>query len=346
MRIAIVAPPWVPVPPPAYGGTESVLDTLAVGLNARGHDVVLFATGDSTCPVPLRWHYGEAVGIGRPDGALLEVRHVIGAYGAMRDFDVVHDHTLAGPIYSAAFSDCPVVTTNHGPFGEGLDEYYRAISAKVPVIAISHAQAANARGVRLAGVIHHGLDVADFPEGDGRGGYVLFLGRMTPAKGAHIAARVARAAAVQLVIAGKCSEPAEIEYFEQQVRPLLGRDVEFIGEVGKRAKLGLLAEASCLLNPIDWPEPFGMVMIEALACGTPVVTTHQGAAPEIVDDGVTGILADDDTGLVEAIAKARLLDRVGCREAAESRFSSDRMVDQHLAVYQQIVRETRSQNRR
>lgn len=339
MRIAIIAPPWLPVPPRAYGGTEVVLDTLARGLERAGHEVLLFASGNSTCPVPLAWHFDEAVGLGRPDGALVEFRHVIAAYERIRDFDIVHDHTLAGPVYAAGFSDRAVVTTNHGPFGEGLDELYRAICEKVSVIAISHAQAAAALGIRLGGVIHHGVDTEEFPVGSGKGGYALFLGRMVAAKGVHVAAQVALAAGVPLIIAAKCSEPAEKSYFEQQVEPLLGQGVEFVGEVDQAGKRELLGGATCLLNPIVWPEPFGMVMLEALACGTPVVATHRGAAPELVEDGVTGFLADDLPGLVDALKKVSGLDRTRCREVATERFSLARMIDRHLAVYESAIDE-------
>lgn len=337
MRIAIIAPPWLPVPPTGYGGTESVLDALARGLQHAGHEVMLFSSGDSLCPVRRRWHFAESVGFGNSDGALLEMRQVIAAYDAAKEFDIVHDHTIAGPIYAMGFSDRTVVTTNHAPFAGGLEEYYRAISKRVPVIAISQAQAASASGVELAAVIHHGVDTREFPEGDGRGGYALFLGRIVPSKGVHTAAQVALAAGVPLVIAGRCSEPDEIAYFEGSVRPLLGRTVEFIGEVDRRTKLKLLGDASCLLNPIAWPEPFGMVMLESLACGTPVVATHRGAAPEIVEQGVSGMLADDHLGLIEAIQKTDSLDRIRCREIANERFSASQMVDRHLAVYEKVL---------
>ena len=336
MRIALIAPTWVPVPPDGYGGTEAVLDSLARGLVAEGHDVTLFASGDSTCPVRLRSHFAEAVGIGRPNAALLEMRHVIAAYAQAQEFDVVHDHTLAGPLYAAGFFDGPVVTTNHGPFGEGLEEYYLPVSRKVPVIAISRAQARHAVGVNVIGVVHHGVDLAEFPPGDGGGGYACFLGRIAPCKGVHVAAQVALAAGMRLVIAGKCTEPAERAYFEERVKPLLGRGVEYVGEATKKEKLDLLGAATCLLNPIAWPEPFGMVMLEALACGTPVVATHQGAAPEIVEQGVTGVLADDHLSLVDALRNSTLIDRDRCREAVAQRFSVKRMVAGHLEVYDTV----------
>ncbi|MGH9064796.1 MAG: glycosyltransferase family 4 protein [Acidimicrobiales bacterium] len=336
MRIVIIAPPWVQVPPPAYGGTETVLDTLARGLDAAGHDVVLFTTGDSTCPVPRASVLTRAAGVGI-GGSATELRHVIHAYQAAAGADVVHDHTLVGPVYAERFPGLPVVTTNHGPFESELGDYYRAIGSHTPVIAISHHQASTARGVPIAAVIHHGVDLDRFPAGRGDGGYALFLGRMCPEKGVEGAIRVARRAGVPLRIAAKMSEAAEERYFDQQVRPHLGGGIEYVGEVGGTDKLALLGGATCLLNPVSWPEPFGMVMVEALACGTPVVATPMGAVPEIVDDGVTGFVCAGEAALAEAVAGAAELDRELCRKAVTARFSADRMVDDHLALYRSVL---------
>jgi glycosyltransferase involved in cell wall biosynthesis len=338
MRIAIIAPPWVPVPPTAYGGIETVLDTLARGLDSAGHDVTLFTTGDSTCPVKRRWLFEAARGIAAA-GPSIELSHVMAAYEVASQFDVVHDHTLTGPVYVDRFPWLPVVTTNHGPFLSELGPIYRAVSNRVPVIAISHHQASTAGDVNIAGVIHHGVDLADWPVGMGRGDYALFLGRMNPDKGVHHAIRAARSAGIPLRVAAKMSEPAELAYFDDVVKPLLGGDVEYIGEVGPDEKLRLLGEAVCLLNPIDWPEPFGMVMIEALATGTPVIATRVGSAPEIVDDGVTGYLVEDRSKLAEALGKVSEIDRFACRKAAENRFSAERMVSDHLAVYERVCQE-------
>ncbi len=332
MRIAIIAPPWVPVPPPLYGGTEAVLDALARGLTTAGHDVLLYTTGDSTCPVPRSWTYEHAPGIGS-GGVVAELRHVIDAYAAVRDADVIHDHTLVGPVYAERFAGLPVVTTNHGPFDRDLATVYRAVGHRVPIIAISHHQASTARDVPIAAVIHHGVDTAQFPVGAGNGGYALFLGRMNPDKGVHTAARIARAAGVPLRIAAKMREPAELDYFNERVKPLLGGSIEYLGEVGGRDKLNLLAGAACLLNPIAWPEPFGMVMIEALACGTPVVATPCGAAPEIVDDGITGFVCSDEHALLTALRKVTELDRAACRRAVKDRFSAARMAEDHIDLY-------------
>jgi len=344
MRIAVVAPPWVPVPPPAYGGTEAVLDNLARGLIDAGHDVLLFATGDSTCEAPTRWVLERAADT-VATGSATELRHVVNAYEAILDWgaDVVHDHTLVGPVYAQRF-DLPVVTTNHGPFDGELGDLYRAIGASVPVVAISAHHAASAKGIPIAAVIHHGVDVDAFPLGTGHGGYALFLGRMSPDKGVHVAARVARAAGVPLRIAAKMREPAEHVYFTDQVAPLLGGDVEYVGEVGGTEKLDLIAGASCLLNPLAWPEPFGMVMVEALACGTPVVATPCGSVPELVTDGVTGIVRADEHDLVTALRQIGDIDRGRCRKEAAERFSSERMVADHLALYEEVVGLRRSRH--
>jgi glycosyltransferase involved in cell wall biosynthesis len=336
MRIVIVAPPWLPVPPPAYGGTETVLDGLARGLQAAGHDVLLYTTGDATCDVERGWFFEHAIGVG-VGGAAQEIRHVVHAYEVARDADIVHDHTLIGPLYCDRFPNLPVLTTNHGPFESDLIDLYRVTSDRVPVIAISHHQASAAQGVQIAAVIHHGINPADFVVGRGSGGYALFLGRLNPTKGAHIAAHVARRAGIRLIIAGKRSEPMEVEYYETTLKPLLGADIEYVGEVDHPTKVDLLGGATMLLNPIIWPEPFGMVMIEALACGTPVVTTPHGAAPEIVDDGETGFICADEPELVEAVGRVNAIDRERCRHAVETRFSRSRMVDEHVAVFERAI---------
>jgi glycosyltransferase involved in cell wall biosynthesis len=334
MRVAVIAPPWLPVPPTGYGGIESVLDTLCRGLRAAGHDVLLYATGDSMCPVEVAWTFETAVGTDRISPAA-ELRHVIDAYRAVRDWgaDIVHDHTLTGPFYAQRHTDITVVTTNHGPFDADLLPLYGALAGRVPIVAISRHQATQAGDVPIASVIHHGLDLDAFPVGDGRGGYALFLGRMTPDKGVHSAIHVALAAGIPLRIAAKMCEPAEHDYFNARVRPLLGGDIEYIGEVGGNRKLRLIGEARCLLNPIAWSEPFGMVMIEALACGTPVIGTPCGAAPELIDSGVTGFLRRDPLALVAAMEHVDALDRSACRAVAEARFSMARMASDHTGIY-------------
>jgi glycosyltransferase involved in cell wall biosynthesis len=332
MDIALIAPPWLPVPAPAYGGTEAVVDELARGLQAAGHQVLLVAHPDSACPVPRASVIPaeDSVRMGR---ASIELENAIGAYDLVQHSDVVHDHTLAGPIYSARFPNLPVVTTNHGPFSRTMNAVYGAAVPRVGLVAISKSHASTTH-LPIDAVVYHGVNVEDFPVGSGDGGYVALLGRMAPDKGVHRAIAIARAAGIPLKIAAKMREPREEAYFDEFVRPHLGDDVVFLGEVDAAGKRELLASARALLNPISWAEPFGMAMLEALACGTPVVGCPQGAAPEIVEHGLTGFLSDDDAELVTGLLSLDRIDRGVCRQRAHERFSVERMVDGYVRVYE------------
>lgn len=337
MRIGLIAPPWVPVPPPAYGGTESVVDRLARGLVRAGHDVLLAAAANSTCPVPRVAGTRPAAESAPVCGdAVTELRHVVTAYGAITDVDLVHDHTLVGPVCRSGHGGAPVVATAHGPFDATLAPIYRAMRGAA-LVAISHHQASTAVGVPIASVIHHGIDVATVPMGRGDGGYAAFLGRMSPEKGPREAILIARAAGVPLRLAAKLREPDERNYFEAMVAPLLCSDVEYVGELGPADKFDLLGGSIALLNPMQWAEPFGLVMIESLAAGTPVVATPVGSAPEIVDDGETGYLRTGHGPLAAALLDAATLDRGACRAAALRRFDTRRMVDEHVALYNDLL---------
>ncbi|XAS68543.1 glycosyltransferase family 4 protein [Micrococcaceae bacterium Sec5.7] len=336
MRIGLIAPPWFRVPPRSYGGTESVIDTLARGLADAGHEVLLAASGDSTCPVPrvpgLPCADTTTLGSGRE-----EIRHVVRSYRAMTDVDVLHDHTLAGPLYRHRPPGVPLVTTNHGPFMPDLNDLYRAMSADAAVVAISHHQASTARNFTVARVIHHGIDVGSVPTGSGSGQYACFLGRMHPSKGLREAIMIARRAQMPLLIAAKMHDKAEHEYFATVIKPLLGPDAEYLGELDAEAKYRLLGDAVALLSPLQWPEPFGLAAIEALATGTPVVSTPRGAAPEIVTDGLTGFLRTDERDLASALQNAASLDRRDCRRSVEERFSALIMVQLHLQLYSELT---------
>lgn len=336
LKIGLLAPPWAAVPPSSYGGTEAVVSELAAGLMTAGHEVILYATADSTAPVPIvralagaTW---DRVGHGE-----VELPHVMRGYEALAGCDIIHDHTLLGPAWALATGYDRVVTTCHGPLDAELSTIYRRYAKRIPVVAISHNQAERAPEVTIDRVIHHGLDPTAYPLGDGDGGYLLFLGRMTPEKGVLQAVLAARAAGRQLIIAAKAREPAERAYFHEYIEPLLDTDVEFIGEVGGQEKLTLLSSAAALLNPIQWAEPFGLVMIEAMACGTPVIASPYGAAPEIVDDGITGYLCSTEDELSDAISAVGRLSRQSCRRAVSERFSTARMVSDHLRLYHQMV---------
>ena len=335
MRIGLVAPPWVPVPPPSYGGTEAVVDLLARGLQDAGHEVLLAAASDSTCPVPLvpgtmASEY-EAL-----NGIASGVAHLVYAYAAMADVDLIHDHTLIGPLYRGRPSGVPVVVTNHGPFTPETLVLFRAMAPDTAVVAISEDQASHATDCPIARVIHHGLDCDRIPVGAGDGGYAAFLGRMNPTKGVAEALRIARNAGVPLRIAAKMREKQERDYFEAEVRPLLTREHEYLGEVSDAEKYVLLGGAFALLNPIQWDEPFGLAMIESLATGTPVVATPRGSAPEIVRPGANGFLGREDA-LCTLLPRAAELDRAACRADVEGRFSAARMVADHVRLYEDVL---------
>jgi glycosyltransferase involved in cell wall biosynthesis len=347
MRIGLVAPPWVPVPPTRYGGTESVLDNLARGLADRGHEVVLYTVGTSTCPVTRRWLFDEPagpIGAGEPEAA-----HVLAAYSSLTgDVDVIHDHTALGPLLepamAAAASACvPVVLTLHGP---PTDPVRRLLlphaSRQAALVAISRSQRRSAPDLPFSRVIHHGIDLDLHKQGPGGGGYLMFVGRMSPDKGVHRAVDIARRAGMPLVIAAKMWEQVEVDYFRAEVEPRLHDGVQLLLDTGREERLELLGRAEALLNPICWAEPFGLVMAEALACGTPVVGSPYGAAPEIVDDGVTGFLRESDDDLVEALGHVAELDREACRLAAVERFSIERMARDHERLYRALLERTRA----
>lgn len=332
IRVGVIAPPWLAVPPSAYGGTELMIDGLCRGLSRLGHDVVLFTIGTSTCPVERRWLF-DTMDPARMGATVEEIRHAFAAYDSLVDVDVIHDHTLAGLIIGTQ-QNAPIVTTMHGPFDENLTDLYERTSQRVPIVAISHDQARHAPpGARIAGVIHHGLEIARYPFVPDPSDHVLFLGRMSPDKGVDRAIKIARGADRPLLIAAKLREPIELEYFHSVVEPMLGTDAIYVGEADFDEKVELLSQATALVNPIRWPEPFGLVMAESLACGTPVVGGATGAAPEIVDDGITGRLADDIDSLTDGLRHVDRFDRHACRKAAVERFSSDRMAADYASLY-------------
>ena len=249
MRIGLIAPPWIPVPPPAYGGTEVVIDNLARGLTALGHDVRLFTVGESTCPVPRQWLFRSPV---EPMGApAAEAAHVLAAYEALADVDIIHDHTIMGPLLAGrrGISRPPVVTTFHGPVTPADRRMLAEIARHASIVAISHAHARSFGGVPVTAVIHHGIDLDVYTPGPGTGGYLLFVGRMSADKGVHHAVRAAQRAGWPLVIAAKMREPAERAYFEEQVRPLLGPGDDQAGRAATGRPAGAAARCGGPAQP-------------------------------------------------------------------------------------------------
>lgn len=341
LRIAVVAPPWFPVPPTGYGGIESVCAGLVDGLVERGHDVTLIGTGTDTTDATRFFAATEEPQSDRVGDVLTEVRHAAAASQiiAELDIDVIHDHTAAGPLVAAGF-EIPTVLTAHGPVDGDLGDYYGDLSRyyghlgeRINFVSISNSQRAGAPELPWAATVYNAVRVLDHDFRRDKDDFVLFIGRCCPDKAPELAIRAARDAGRTLVALTKCREPDEKRYFEQAVEPLLGNDVEWLEEPPKEQKHDLLARARALIMPIQWEEPFGMVMIEALASGTPVVALRRGAVPEIVEDGTNGFICDEPDELPGAIERADEIDPDTCRRVVEDRFTLETMAQGYEQVY-------------
>ena len=336
LRIALISTPFVLTPPRGYGGTELVVAELAKSLAARGNEVVVYATGDSDLPgVEVRSYFPAAQW--PPDGDIERVHAAWSLRDAARDprgFDVVH---INSPFAAemARLVPYPVVCTLHHHHVPEFSEIYLRVP-EVKLVAISRSQA-RGETAPVAGVVHHGLDAARYHPMEEQG-YLLFLGRYDRVKGVTSAIEVAARARLPLVMAG---EPHQRDYYESEVRPLIQKHgVLEIGPVGGARKAALLARARALLFPIEWEEPFGLVTIEAMLSGVPVLGTARGAVPEIIDDGITGVVCDDPTEMVAAARIAdKLFDRGRIRTIATQRWSAGRMADEYLELYRRAQAE-------
>ncbi len=333
LRISMIAPPFFEIPPSGYGGIEAVVAMLVNGLADRGHDVTLIAAGQQGTKGTFLTTFDEPQPerLGTP---MVELIHVARAEELLRDLhpDVIHDHCAAGPL-AARGRSVPVVMTSHGPATGEWGDYVHAVDTMVSVVAISEAQRRLSPHIRWAGVVHNALDAADVPLRADKDDFLMWLGRTSPDKGAHLAIDMARAAGRRIVLVAKCTEPAERAHFEEHIRPRLGADVEWYDQVSPREKYDLLGAAAALLFPIQWEEPFGMVMVEAMACGTPVLATNRGAVPEVVVDGVTGFIRETTDELVEVIDRVGEISPQACRAHVDDRFGVPRMVEGYEAMY-------------
>ncbi|MCU1656587.1 MAG: glycosyltransferase, partial [Pseudonocardiales bacterium] len=316
----MVAPPWYELPPKGYGGIESMCADLVAGLLQLGVEVTLIGVGRNgtearfipTLDQPQCDRMGDAMPDVLHAAALPEILSRLAV-------DIVHDHSFLGPLLAAGREVATVVTA-HGPLSGDMGRYYRSISNTVNLVAISQAQRSTAPELRWAATVHNAVRICDFPYRGKKADFALFLGRLAPEKGLADAIDAAACANVELVIAAKASEAREQEYFEREIVPRLGPKVHWLGEADHVSKRELLASARCLLFPIAWEEPFGMVMIEALACGTPVVALRRGSVPEIVRHGVTGLICDSRDELPAALRRVVALDPAACRADAANRF--------------------------
>lgn len=337
LRIAIIAPCWFEVPPDAYGGVEWLLAWLAEGLVDRGHEVTLIAAGENKTKANFLQTYrvppSDKLGEVWP-----EVVQAAAAANFLKDLevDVVHDNCAAGPLLAAG-RKVPTVVTAHGPIIGDIAQYFRYLSPFIHLVAISEAQKGFGPDLPWTGRVYNAIPVNEYPYLAEKEDYAVFLGRLSPEKGADLAVDVVREAGFPLVMAGKCIEPLEKEYFRNHVAPKLADDVHWIGQADAPRKKDLLARARCLIFPIRWREPFGIVMAEALACGTPVVALNQGSVPEVVEDGVSGFVVDEPSDLAKAILRADEIDPAACRRRAEEMFDIPAMVSGYEAVYEKVT---------
>jgi glycosyltransferase involved in cell wall biosynthesis len=339
MRVAQVAPLVESVPPPGYGGTERVVSYLTEELVRQGHEVTLFASGDSLTSAELVACAPRSL---RLDEAIIDpLAHQVvqlEAVAAAADrFDVIHWHVDYFHFPMSRRLGVPNVTTLHGRLDiADLQPVYDEFG-EMPVVSISNDQRIPLPQANWAATVHHGMPLDELLPHFEPGGYLAFLGRLSPEKRADRAIEVARRAGMPLRIAAKV-DPADQEYFEREIEPLLEQDhVDFIGEIGPDEKNDFLGSARALVFPIDWNEPFGLAMIESMACATPVIAYRSGSVPEVIDEGVSGFVVDDIEGATAAVARLDEIDRAGVREAFERRFDVARMARDYVEVYERLI---------
>jgi glycosyltransferase involved in cell wall biosynthesis len=342
LRIAVLAPVWFAVPPTGYGGIELVVSLLADGLADAGHDVTLFASGDSLTKANLSAVYATAPSelIGR---SIPDLRHALACYEQAGEFDVVNDHSGMPAAALGGAVESPVLHTVHGPLDNpDAQEIYGRIakvSPRVGLISISENQRRPAPDLPWAATIPNAIDLSIYPSKPHLGEYLLFLGRMSPDKGAHRAIAVATELGLPLKLAGKRREVKERQYFAELVEPHLGHGgIEYLGEVTHGEKVELLQDARATLFPVEWEEPFGLVMIESMACGTPVIATRHGAVPEVIAEGRSGVIVDNYREMPAALEVTDKLDPLECRRYVEERFAPERMVADYEQAYRAAIR--------
>jgi len=342
MRILLLAPLWETVPPPAYGGTEAVVSVLSDGLALAGHDVTLFASGDSTTKGNLEWVYHRslrtAYDIDIIDPTPYEWLHSAIALSRAKEFDIVHNHSGELAMAMSHLIKTPMLTTIHGHITpnskiiwDHYDWFYNAISYAqqkyLPIIASRN----------FIGVVYNAIQVETFPYCEKSDDYLLFLARISPEKGAHYAIEVAKKLGKKLLMAGKVDR-VDKEYFSKEVEPLIdGKQIQFLGEADAEQKRALYARAYCLLMPITWEEPFGLNMIESMACGTPVIAFSRGAAPELIVQGKTGYLVSNVDEMVKAVYLVDKIEPHCCREHVERNFDNPRMIKGYLDAYERVL---------
>lgn len=346
MRIAQIVPLHIAVPPAGYGGTERVVYNLTEALVSRGHEVTLFATGDSRTSARLVPMVEKGIFFDPSvEWAALHMAELEYVYSRAHQFDVIHSHMDYLTLPYVARTPTPTVLTLHGRLDQPEFKQVFGANPGVNYVSISDSQRRDLSNLNWVATVYHGIDVASFPYSPRRGKYLLFVGRMSPEKRCDLAIAVAKRAGVPLKIAAKIDHK-ERAYFESTIEPLLKDPlIEFVGEKNEDEKRELMRDALALLLPIDWPEPFGMVFIEALACGTPVITRSCGSVPELLQDGLTGYIAQDEEGLAAAVGRLDRISRLACRRWAEQRFDRQRMAAGYERVYERVIQRQQPRER-
>jgi glycosyltransferase involved in cell wall biosynthesis len=341
MRIAELCPPWLAVPPKGYGGIEWVVALLADGLAEAGHDVTLFATGDSVTRARLEFVFEQAPGSRLINDPILDTTHTLYALRDARDrFDVLHVHSPFSALAASIETGVPVVHTLHGSFTPEMTRLYSLVPDRAWYVAISEAQRGFDPDLRYGGVVYNGIDMDFYGLREDKEDFVLFLGRAAPEKGWRRAIDAALLAGERLVSAVKIAHWTEEEEWETNIKPVLPPDFEVMGEITQEEKVDLLRRAKAVLFPIDWPEPFGLVMTEAMACGTPVIATPRGSVPEVIEDGVTGWIVDVESypeQAAERLGRLSEIDPERCRERVRRLFSKEAMVAGYERVFEVVL---------
>jgi glycosyltransferase involved in cell wall biosynthesis len=343
VRIALIAPPWYAIPPSGYGGIEWVVALLADGLVDRGHEVTLFAPPGSDTRARLVSPLHEEPpreAIGDP---WYEASHVVSVYEHGDEFDILHDHTGPVGVSVGALSNCPTIHTLHGPFTQQAHLLYSRVARRHWFVAISESQRSFApEHLRWAGVVYNGIPTDRYPFRTDKEDFLFFLGRADEEKAPDLAIEAARRAGRRLVLCATTKNARERAYWAERVEPLLGDDVEVRGEVSHEDKVDLLARAAALLFPVQWAEPFGLVMTEAMACGTPVIAWRNGSVPEVVADGQTGFVVSSVQELAAAVDRVGELDPGAMRARVEGRFSAEAMITGYERAYRRALARERA----
>jgi glycosyltransferase involved in cell wall biosynthesis len=345
MRIGIISPPWLAVPPKGYGGIEWVVALEADGLAEAGQDVTLFATGDSVTKARLEYAYKEAPGPKLINDIVLDTTHTMFSLRDARErFDVLHVHSPFSALAAAVETGIPTVHTLHGSFTPDMIRLFRLVADRAWFVAISEAQKRSEESLRYAGAVYNGIDMSFYSMNEEKEDFVLFLGRAAPEKGWKRAIDAAKLAGEKLVSAVKIAHWTEEDEWEKNIKPNLPEDAVVMGEITQEEKVDLLRRAKAVLFPIDWPEPFGLVMTEAMACGTPVIATPRGSVPEVIVDGETGFIVSVERYAEEAAEKLRHLgeiDPLVCRDRVQRLFSKEAMVAGYLRVFEEVLAASR-----